>query len=126
LRRRLGQDGQPRRVFPPGGGALASTSTGSRLGDRIERSSGIPLRRPASGGAQHDSSSAGSIRHVVQNDFARCNHRRRGFFRAVSIVNNAVVAPFALYTLLALVYFVCSWLLTAVIRRLDPKYVLSE
>jgi His/Glu/Gln/Arg/opine family amino acid ABC transporter permease subunit len=48
------------------------------------------------------------------------------FFRAVSIVNNASVAPYALYTLLAVVYFVCCWLLTSIVRWLDPKYVVSE
>ena len=48
------------------------------------------------------------------------------FFRAVSIVNNMIVAPYALYTLLAVVYFVCSWVLTSLVRRWDPEYVLSE
>jgi polar amino acid transport system permease protein len=48
------------------------------------------------------------------------------FFRAVTIVNNAVVAPYALYSLLAVVYFVCSWILTSIVRRLDPKYLLVD
>jgi His/Glu/Gln/Arg/opine family amino acid ABC transporter permease subunit len=48
------------------------------------------------------------------------------FFRAVTIVNNAAVAPYALYTLLAIVYFTCCWLLTWIIRRFDPRYLLVE
>lgn len=34
------------------------------------------------------------------------------FFRAMQIVNNRVYAPFATYTLLAIVYFICCWLIT--------------
>ena len=34
------------------------------------------------------------------------------FFRAMQIVNNRVYAPFATYALLAIVYFVCCWLIT--------------
>lgn len=45
------------------------------------------------------------------------------FFRAVSVTNNAVYDPYALYTLLALGYFVSCWAITLVIRRLDPAYV---
>jgi His/Glu/Gln/Arg/opine family amino acid ABC transporter permease subunit len=48
------------------------------------------------------------------------------FFRSVSIVNNAAVAPYALYTLLAVVYFACCWLLSLVVRRFDPRYLLVE
>ncbi len=48
------------------------------------------------------------------------------FFRAVSIVNNTAFAPYALYTTMAIGYFLCSWLLTWIVRRLDPKYLLAE
>lgn len=48
------------------------------------------------------------------------------FFRAVTIVNNTAFAPFALYLTLAAGYFVCSWALTWVVRRFDPKYLLVE
>ena len=48
------------------------------------------------------------------------------FFRAVVIVNNTAFAPYALYTTMAIGYFVCSWLLTWIVRRLDPKYLLAE
>jgi polar amino acid transport system permease protein len=48
------------------------------------------------------------------------------FFRSVAIVNNAVIAPYALYTLLAVVYFICCRLIGSIVRRLDPKYVLVE
>lgn len=48
------------------------------------------------------------------------------FFRAVVIVNNSAFAPYALYTTMAIGYFLCSWLLTWVVRRLDPKYLLVE
>jgi His/Glu/Gln/Arg/opine family amino acid ABC transporter permease subunit len=48
------------------------------------------------------------------------------FFRAVTIVNNAAVAPYALYALMAIVYFTCCWFLTWVVRRFDPRYLLAE
>ena len=48
------------------------------------------------------------------------------FFRAATIVNNTAFAPFALYLTLAIGYFVCSWVLTWVVRRFDPKYLLVE
>lgn len=48
------------------------------------------------------------------------------FFRAATIVNNTSFAPFALYLTLAVGYFSCSWVLTWVVRRLDPKYLLIE
>lgn len=46
------------------------------------------------------------------------------FFRAVIIVNNRDFAPYALYTTMAVVYFACCYLLSSVVRRLDPKYIL--
>ena len=48
------------------------------------------------------------------------------FFRAVVIVNNAQFAPFALYLTLAAGYFVCCYILTWIIWRVDPKYVVTE
>lgn len=48
------------------------------------------------------------------------------FFRAVTIVNNVAFAPYALYLTMAAGYFVCCWLLTWVVRRFDPKYLLVE
>ena len=44
------------------------------------------------------------------------------FFRAVSVTNNAIYDPYALYSLLAIGYFVSCWAITLVIRRLDPAY----
>lgn len=48
------------------------------------------------------------------------------FFRSVTIVNNVAFAPFALYLTMAVGYFICCWLLTWVVRRFDPKYLLVE
>jgi polar amino acid transport system permease protein len=48
------------------------------------------------------------------------------FFRAVNVTNNAIYDPYALYTLLALGYFVSCWAITLVIRRLDPTYIGSR
>jgi len=46
------------------------------------------------------------------------------FFRATIIVNNRDLAPYALYTTMAVVYFGCSYGLSIIVRRLDPKYTL--
>jgi glutamate/aspartate transport system permease protein len=48
------------------------------------------------------------------------------FFRAVSVTNNAVYAPYPLYIVLAAGYFVSCWTITQVIRRFDPAYQLLE
>lgn len=48
------------------------------------------------------------------------------FFRAIIIVNNANFAPYELYTAMAVGYFVCCYALSWLIRKIDPKYVLSE
>lgn len=48
------------------------------------------------------------------------------FFRAAAIVNNAVFAPYALYTTMAIGYFISCWLLGWLVRQLDPKYLLVE
>ena len=44
------------------------------------------------------------------------------FFRAVTVTNNAIYAPYALYTLLAGGYFVSCWAITRAIRYFDPAY----
>jgi His/Glu/Gln/Arg/opine family amino acid ABC transporter permease subunit len=48
------------------------------------------------------------------------------FFRAVILINNREFEPVALYTTLAVGYFVCCWLLSWLVRRFDPKYVLAQ
>lgn len=48
------------------------------------------------------------------------------FFRSVTIVNNTAFAPYALYITMAVGYFACCWLLTWLVRRFDPKYLLVE
>jgi His/Glu/Gln/Arg/opine family amino acid ABC transporter permease subunit len=47
------------------------------------------------------------------------------FFRAVVLVNNREFAPYELYLTLAAGYFLCCYALSAMVRRLDPKYVLA-
>ncbi len=47
------------------------------------------------------------------------------FFRATMLVNNRDYAPYALYLTMALVYFCCNFLLSALIRWFDPKYALA-
>jgi len=47
------------------------------------------------------------------------------FFRATILVNNRDYAPNALYLTMAIVYFSCNFLLSALIKRLDPKYTLA-
>jgi len=46
------------------------------------------------------------------------------FFSAVTIVNTRDLAPYALYTIMAIVYFLCCWALSTFIHWLDPKYTL--
>jgi His/Glu/Gln/Arg/opine family amino acid ABC transporter permease subunit len=48
------------------------------------------------------------------------------FFRAVTVTNNAVFAPYPLYLVLACGYFVSCFAITQLIRRFDPKYRLTE
>jgi His/Glu/Gln/Arg/opine family amino acid ABC transporter permease subunit len=48
------------------------------------------------------------------------------FFRAVIIVNNRDFAPGALYLTMGAVYFLCCWALTALSRRLEPKYTITS
>ena len=45
-------------------------------------------------------------------------------FRAVVLVNNRVFAPYTLYTVMALIYFICCYALSRLIRWLDPRYTL--
>lgn len=47
------------------------------------------------------------------------------FFRATILVNNRDYAPYALYLTMALVYFICNFTLSTVIRRFDPRYTLT-
>jgi polar amino acid transport system permease protein len=46
------------------------------------------------------------------------------FFRTVMLINNRVFAPFELYLTAGVVYFILSWSLTSLARRLDPRYEL--
>ena len=48
------------------------------------------------------------------------------FFRAVTVTNSAVYAPYPLYVVLAAGYFVSCWAITRVVRALDPGYQLTE
>jgi polar amino acid transport system permease protein len=47
------------------------------------------------------------------------------FFRAVVLVNNREFAPYALYTTMAVVYFICCYILSVIVKKLDPKYDLT-
>ena len=47
------------------------------------------------------------------------------FFRAVILINNREFEPVALYTTLAVGYFICCYALSSVVRRMDPKYALT-
>jgi polar amino acid transport system permease protein len=48
------------------------------------------------------------------------------FFRAVTVTNNAVFAPYALYLTLGISYFVSCFVITRIVRWFDPKYQLTE
>ncbi len=48
------------------------------------------------------------------------------FFRAVSVTNSAVYAPYPLYVVLAAGYFVSCWTITRLVRAFDPAYQLTE
>jgi len=48
------------------------------------------------------------------------------FFRSITVTNNAVFAPYALYLVLGLGYFVSCFAITRVVRWFDPKYQLLE
>jgi len=44
------------------------------------------------------------------------------FFKAVVIVNSRAFEPLTMYTLLAIVYFICCYALSRLVRFIDPKY----
>lgn len=46
------------------------------------------------------------------------------FFQAATIVNSRELIPYTIYAMLAIVYFVCCYVIVHIVRRLDPKYVL--
>jgi ABC-type amino acid transport system permease subunit len=46
------------------------------------------------------------------------------FFRAVSVTNNAVFAPYELYIIMAAGYFVSCFAITRLVHYFDPKYEL--
>ena len=46
-------------------------------------------------------------------------------FRAVILINNREFAPYTLYTVMALVYFICCYAMSRLMRYLDPKYTLT-
>ena len=48
------------------------------------------------------------------------------FFRAVTVTNNAVYAPYPLYAVLAAGYFASCWILTRAIQYFDPGYSALE
>lgn len=48
------------------------------------------------------------------------------FFRSITVTNNAIFAPYELYLVLALGYFVSCFAITRVVRWFDPKYQLLE
>ena len=48
------------------------------------------------------------------------------FFEAATIVNQRELIPYTIYTLLAVVYFICCYALSVIVHRLDPKYVLRS
>ena len=48
------------------------------------------------------------------------------FFNAATIVNSRELIPYTTYAMLAIVYFVCCYVIAVIVRRLDPKYVLRS
>jgi polar amino acid transport system permease protein len=47
------------------------------------------------------------------------------FFHAANIMNSRELIPYTTYSLLAVVYFICCYAISALVRRLDPKYILQ-
>lgn len=47
------------------------------------------------------------------------------FFRASILVNNREFAPYAIYITMGVGYFICNYVLSLVIRKLDPEYTLT-
>ncbi len=57
----------------------------------------------------------------------RCINRLERIDRGeITVTNNAVFAPYELYLVLALGYFVSCFAITRVVRWFDPKYQLLE
>jgi His/Glu/Gln/Arg/opine family amino acid ABC transporter permease subunit len=48
------------------------------------------------------------------------------FFRSITVTNNAIFAPYQLYLVLAVGYFVSCFAIARVVRWFDPKYQLLE
>jgi polar amino acid transport system permease protein len=48
------------------------------------------------------------------------------FFHAATIVNSRELIPYTIYAMLAIVYFVCCFVISTIVRRMDPKYVLRS
>jgi len=48
------------------------------------------------------------------------------FFHAATIVNSRELIPYTTYAMLAIVYFVCCYVISVIVRRMDPKYVLRS
>lgn len=48
------------------------------------------------------------------------------FFHAATIVNSRELIPYTTYAMLAIVYFVCCYVIAFALRRLDPKYELRS
>ncbi|MCY0148504.1 amino acid ABC transporter permease [Hoeflea sp. G2-23] len=48
------------------------------------------------------------------------------FFRAVTLVNSSVVAPYPLYLTMAVVYFICCFTISFGVRLLDPDYIVVD
>ena len=48
------------------------------------------------------------------------------FFRSITVTNNAVFAPYQLYLVLGLGYFLSCFAITRIVRWYDPKYQLLE
>lgn len=48
------------------------------------------------------------------------------FFGAIQIVKNVALVPFVVYAAAAIVYYVCSYALSSVVKRLDANYVLTQ
>jgi polar amino acid transport system permease protein len=48
------------------------------------------------------------------------------FFHAATIVNSRELIPYTTYAMLAIVYFICCYVIAVIVRRLDPKYVLRS
>jgi len=48
------------------------------------------------------------------------------FFYIANLINNRDLAPYTIYTLLGVVYFICCFTLSKAVQRMDPKYILQS